>query len=945
MNLGPFRRSAIALALGILIPAAAARAQTPDTASVEGSVADATGAPVSGAQVELRRASSNFRRASTTGADGRFKLAGVPVAGDYVLEVHRNGFSARSEGPFGLRAGEIARFEEKMSPEAVSSSVTVYGTTGGVQSNSPQLGVRLDRERIENTPVLGNKITSLPLLNSAVRPARGTGDLFLNNTLFVIDGGGRRQPAYWIDGATGNDSWGRQSIITNLPTDTLQEMTVLTNAATAEYGRTTGGVINVVTRSGTSTLHGQAGATYRPSDLEAKAPVTGADPGDELKQGDLSLSGPLARNVYFFADAQYTNQDRFSAITSPLVDAPDGFTGNYRDTLLFGKVDADVTDGNRATARYSSEQFHDTNPQDVVGGTTLPSAGRTFRRNTYSGQLADTAVISDTLFNEASASVNVGSPITDFTPNDLSTQFVRPGVSTEGESRAARLFNHQYQFADTLSWSAGNHSVKLGGDVEYSLSGGNSKEFGGPFILGQFTFNPGIDPTIPTSALGIGDVASYTQGFGDAKYEVSETLWSLFAQDDFRPLPDLTINVGIRYDRQTFTDDRDDFSPRIGFAWNPGGDPRTSVHGGFGLYYSEVPANLAADYEIGGPNGIFTFSAQPGQLGFPPSLEPLPGFPEGAVLPPRNVTIRSGNADSYSQFFDVSSLNGYPSELKNPQTDQTVLGVERQIGDGWFVGVDLVHSRTIDIVWELDLNAPTPFDRNAPGQTRSASAADATRPITPVPNGYRQILVTTNDGESKYDALQLNARKDFGGHAGLQVSWTWSHTRDNVESDATAAPNDANQLDREWADSLLDQRHRVVLSGWSRLPLGLRGGGVFSAATGRPYNVTTGADNNGDGSRTDRPVIDGSVIGRNSARGNAVYDLSLFLEKSFPISGAVTATLRAEGFNITNHENVYGYNGVYGNGATPLPTFGQPLGGVANVEPGRQFEFSARLAF
>lgn len=945
MDFGSFRRGAIALALGSLILSRAGSAQTTDTASVSGTVADATGAPVSGADVVLRRSSSNFRRSATTAPDGRFALTAIPVASDYTLDVVKNGFSARHEGPFGLRAGETARFDERLAPEAVSSSVTVYGTTGGVQSNSPQLGVRLDRQRIEDTPVLGNKLTSLPLLNSAVRPARGTGDLFLSNTLFVIDGGGRRQPDYRIDGATGNDSWGRQSIITNLPFDSVEEMTVLTNAATAEFGRTTGGVINLVTRSGTNAWHGEVDASYRPKGLEAKAPVTGADPGDELEQGEASLSGPLARNVYLFADAQYTDQDRLSAITSPLVGAPSSVTGNYRDTLLFGKIDADVAEGNRATARFSSEQFHDTNPQDVVGGTTLPSAGRTFRRNTYSGQLADTAVLSPNVFNEASASVNVGSPITDFEPNDPSTQFVRPGVSTEGESRSARLFNHQFQLADTLSFSAGDHVLKAGGDVEYSRSGGNSKEFGGPFTLGQFTFNAGIDPSIPTSDLGIGDVASYTQGFGNAKYEIHETLYSLFLQDDFHATRDLTINAGVRYDRQTFTDDKNDFSPRIGFAWNPGGDPRTSVHGGFGLYYSEVPANLAADYEIGGPNGIFTFSAQPGQLGFPTSLAPLPAFPPGAVLPPRNVTIRSGDASADAGLFDVAALAGYPSQLKNPQTDQTVLGVEREIGNGWFAGVDLVHARTIDIVWELDLNAPSAFDRTQQGQTRSAAAADATRPITPEPNGFRQIMVTTNLGASRYDALQLNTRKNFGDHAALQLSWTWSHTRDNVEPDSTAAPNDVNELDKEWADSLLDQRHRVVLSGWSKLPFGFRGGGVFSAATGRPYNVTTGSDNNGDGSRTDRPVIDGEVVGRNSARGNSVYDLTLFLERSFSIGNGVTATLRAEGFNVTNHENVYGYNGVYGNGNTPLPTFGQPLGGVANVEPGREFQFSARVSF
>ncbi len=936
----------VPIALAALTFAGLAWGQTTDTASVRGLVTDQGGRAITNATVEIRQGSSAFRRSVPVGPDGAFVIGQIPVSSGYVLEIRREGFATRTEGPFTLRAGETAGFRVVLAPEAVRSDVTVYGTTGGVQSNSPQLGVRIDRDRIENTPVLGNKLTSLPLLNSAVRPARGTGDLFLNNTLFVIDGGGRRQADYRVDGATADDSWGRQSIFTSLPLDTVGEMTVLTSAASAEFGRSSGGVINVITRSGSSQLRGGVDGTYRPAGLEAKAPVTGTDANDVLKQGNAFLSGPIARDTYFFLDGQYTDQTRRSGITSPLVGAPASYDGNYRDTDLFGKIDSDLTEGNRATARYSSQQFHDTNPQDAVGGLVLPSAARIFRRNTYSGQLADSAVLSPNLFNELSLSVDVGSPITDFEPVDLSTQFVRPGVSTEGTSQTALLSNHQYQVADTLSLSAGNHFFKFGGDAMFVYAGGNSKEFGGPFTLGQFTFQPGISPSIPTSQLTINQVASYTQGFGNAKYEAHETLWSLFAQDDFHVRPDLTLNIGLRYDRQTLTDAKNDLAPRLGFAWNPGGDPKTSVRGGFGYYYSEIPANTVADWTIGGPQGIFNFSASPGQLGFPTSLAPPPAFPPGAALPPRNITIRPGEAAFYSQFFDIAALPGYSDKLVNPRTDQTTLGVERQLGSGWFAGLDGIHARTVDIVTSIDLNAPSAFDRTAQGQTRSGPAADATRPITPVANGYRIIACDCNVGEARYDALQLNVRKEFETTAALFLSYTWSHSRNNVEPDAPAtAFNDVNEIDKEWADSLLDQRHRVVLSGWARLPMALTGGGVFTAASGRPYNILTGSDNNGDGSRSDRPVINGSVVARNSGRGAATYQLDLFLERTFALGNGASVTLRAEGFNVTNHLNAYGYNGTYGNAATPPAAFGTPVGGVASVDPGREFQFAVRVGF
>lgn len=353
-----------------------------------------------------------------------------------------------------------------------------------------------------------------------------------------------------------------------------------------------------------------------------------------------------------------------------------------------------------------------------------------------------------------------------------------------------------------------------------------------------------------------------------------------------------------------------------------------------------------ASWELGGPTGFFNYSAAPGQLGFPTSLTPIAGFPPGAVLPPRDITVRPGRRSYYSQFFDVSRLAGYPDKLLNPKTDQVTLGVERELGNRWFLSADGVHATTTDIERNLDLNAPTTFVRTAPGQTRPAATADATRPITPVANGYRRILVTVNEGEAKYDGLQLNLRKTFE-KSGVLLSYTWSHTRNNVEPDAPGGDaNDPRQLDKEWADSLLDQRHRGVLSGWLRLPWEINAGGVATYASGRPFNITTGADNNGDGSNTDRPVIDGHVISRNAGRNDAAYDLSLFVERDFSL-GFATLGLRAEGFNVTNHENVVGRNGVYGNNTNsePLSTFGLPLGGIANVDSGRQFQFQARLRF
>lgn len=936
-------RAHFALAIVCIITASFVCAQTTDSASVRAVVFDANGARVSGATAVLENTATGARRVRETDSRGEITFGTVPVSGAYRLSISKANFETTINGPFALRAGETATFRTTLSVQGISTNVTVYGTAAGVRSDSPELGTRLDEHALREVPVFGRKLTTLPLLNSAVRPARGTGDLFLNNTLFVINGGGRRQTTYAIDGGTGDDAWGRQTIFTNLPLSTIQEFTVLTNPFSSEYGRTTGAAINVVTQSGTNTLRGDLIALLRPKSLQANAPVTDVKAGDGLQQISAMISGPIiADRSHFLVGIERNDQKRDSRITSPL--APGTFTGTYRQTLAMARLDQQLGSADHLLLRGNLDRFSDTNPADVVGGVTLPSAGRTFRRDASSLQLSDTKVIGTAMFNEARVVGQWASPITQFDPNQPSTQFVRPGVSTEGESRSAKLFNHQYQLADTLSWTTGAHALRAGGDVLHSRSGGNGQEFGAPFVLGQFTFKTGIAATVPTSALTIADVARYTQGFGNVKYAVNDNLWSAFVQDDWRPRTALTVNLGLRYDRQQLTGDKSDLAPRLGFAWTAGN--RTAVRGGYGVFYSQIQSNVVAAWELNGPTGFFNFSVAPGQLGFPTSLAPITAFPSGASLPARDVTIRPGRAAYYSQFFDVSKLRFYPSQLRNPRTQQATLGIEREVAPQWFVSADGVYAQTTRIPWNLDANAPAAFERTQPGQTRSATAADATRPIVPVANGYRRILVTTNDGQARYRGLQLSARRTFDQRSGALLSYTWSHTRNTVEPDAPGGdPNDVNLRSREWADSLLDQRHRGVLTLWRRVPFDIVVGGVATAASGRPFNITTGADNNGDAANTDRPVINGLVVGRNAGHGTSIFDLDLFVEKDFAIARSTQLGLRVEAFNVTNHTNVVGRNAVWGNAADPLPTFGQPLGGINNVDPGREYQIALRARF
>jgi hypothetical protein len=171
----------------------------------------------------------------------------------------------------------------------------------------------------------------------------------------------------------------------------------------------------------------------------------------------------------------------------------------------------------------------------------------------------------------------------------------------------------------------------------------------------------------------------------------------------------------LRYEQQTFTHARKNFAPRIGFAYDGRGQGRTVLRGGFGIYYAQVVDNSAANYALGGPTGVFNFSATPGQIGFPASVSdvPLPAFPAGADAPVRSLYIQPGRAAFYDQFFPTSVLKGYPDALLNPYSEQWTLGIERQLGQAWVLSVDYLGSHTVHVVRPLDLDSPAPFIRTS----------------------------------------------------------------------------------------------------------------------------------------------------------------------------------------------------------------------------------------
>jgi len=959
-------RSLPAFALIVCLPLLGT-AQTRDMGAIHGRVQDKQGAVITGARVELRNDAIGMKRQGTTDGEGNYVFPGLPLTGKYSITVTADRFRPATRADIELRAGVTATLDFLMNVSGEKVEVEVRGTADGVTTDSNQIADRLDVEKIESTPILNNRMSTLQLLDSSVRLAQTTGDVFLNETLVAVNGSGRRQTTYSIDNTTADDSWGRQAMFTALPFSAVQEFTVYTNATSAEYGRTTAAAVNVVTKSGSNNFHGDLFGMGRPAGPQATLPLAAARTASTLAQGSGSLGGPLLSDrSHFFTSLEYSSQDRDAVITSPV--APGSiFTGNFAQTLLFTRLDHQVNDKNSLSFRVNLDRFSDTNPQDAVSGVTLPSAGRIFSRDTYAAALSETAELSSRTVNEARLQWQLGSPITKFQPVQPSPQIFISGVYTSGESRSANLMNHQYSAGDTVTQIRGHHSLKAGAGLIWSSSGGFGQEFGSGFVDGRFqvnpacaavplatlvTLNPGsVQPAICTGGTPAQQnspiVSTFTQSFGNQNYNITETLWDTFLQDNWSVRNNLTLNLGVRYEGQTFTNDRNNVAPRVGLAWIVPHTRSTVVRAGYGIYYSEERIDLAAGDILGGPQGVFTFSASPGGLGFPTSFNPIPAFPPGAVLPARDITVRAGQCAALNAFLNVSALHFCPNALLNPYTQQWSLGLERELAPKWLLSVDYVGSHTIEIERPVDLNAPTVFTRTAQGQTRSTAAADATRPIVPVPNGFRRVIVNANLGASFYDSLQLKLNKRFSEHFSMLLTYTWSHAIDTVDQDAAQQdPADSNLLGAaERATSIFDERHHAALSGSYTFPWQITFSAFAQVGSGFPYNITTGVDNNGDGSNSDRPVINGAVLPRNAGLGSPIYDVATALQKSVQVSERVRLSLRAEAFNVFNHANFYNRNGVFGNGPAASATFAQPLGGIANVGPPRALQFAARLAF
>ncbi len=464
-----------------------------------------------------------------------------------------------------------------------------------------------------------------------------------------------------------------------------------------------------------------------------------------------------------------------------------------------------------------------------------------------------------------------------------------------------------YEVVDTITSQRGAHSIKAG--IGY-LHNRVNIVFPGA-LQGVYAFSS-------LANFLANRYTTFQQAFGAPSQEQANPNIGFFVQDEWKVNPHLTINAGLRYDAQFLPDpvttDANNFAPRLGIAYAPG-DRKTVLRANVGIYFDRIPLRATSNaFQRDGSKykvAVLAFG-QPGAPVFP---QTLPAFPANVLV----------------------SITTIDPNIENNYNIQASVQLERELSPSTSLSVGFLHTRGLHIILSRNVNVPT-----APA---SSGVPNLGRPDPRFANVGR----FESSGESNYNGLTVSLNRRFQRWYGARVAYTLSKGTDNAGNAFFFSPQDNFNLTDEWGPADNDQRHRLALSGTFEIPRGdhdsatrraLRGfqlSYIFSYGSALPFNTILGNDRNFDTNSNDRPV----GVGRNSGKGFDFASLDLRLSRRFRLSERVSLETLVEGFNVLNRANLQLPNNVFGTGATPLPSFGQPTGAA---DP-RQLQFGLRLSF
>ncbi len=911
-------------------------AQQPvSSAMLGGRVEDASGAAVGGASVVVVNLETNRRASAVSDDEGRYLFRYLSV-GAYQLRVEQTGFAVY-ERRLLLTLGQAADVLVRLGVAGVAESVEVTSAGSVIEATRTQVAGTILPLEVDSLPLNGRNYLDLALLIPGVsRTNTGSVQRFAETSAVAGTGlsvAGQRNlnNSFIVDGLSANDDAANLTG-TSFSQDVVREFQVITSGSVAEIGRASGGVVNIVTQSGTNDWRGRLYGYLRNQRFDARNPL--APQKDPLTQAQYgaTLGGPLKRErTFLFTNFEQTRRNDSAVITISHADVASlnarldavGFPGarletgivpaGYDSTNFFARVDHNLNAAGLLMARYNLYRISAQNSRSVGGlntvsrGTGLDNFDQTFATSLVS-------TISSRAFNEARFQFTrsrLRAPLNEDTAPAVNIS----GVASFGAATVSPTERDAdvYEFVENFSVQSGAHAIKAGADF---LLNRVNIAFPGA-IGGVYTF------TSRANFLS-GNYGSFQQAFGAPAQFQSNPNAGLYIHDEWRPRSDLTVNAGLRYDVQFLPDpietDTNNFAPRLGIAFAPG-SRMTVVRASFGLYFDRIPLRATSNALQRDGSKYVVVQLAPTDAGapvFPNVLHALP-----AQLPTK------------------PNITRIDPEIENSYSTQASLQIERELPGNASLSVGYMRLRGLHLILSRNVNVPT----LTLAQSRQLGIPNLGRPD---PN-RGNISRYESSGNSYYDGLLVSFQKRIAQTSELRLSYTLSKAIDTAGNFFFSTPQDNFNLRDERGLSDNDQRHRLVLSGtlaatdapagsfFRRALNAFQIGYIFTYASRLPFNVLTGNDRNADTNFNDRPA----GVGRNTGRGFDSATLDLRLSHRYHFGERVGLETTVEAFNVFNRANYQVPNNVYGTASTPLPNFGRPL---AAADP-RQVQLGLRFIF
>ena len=1043
--------------------------------SIAGSVTDESGAVLPGVMIEVTNVETSQVRTAVTREDGVYT---VPLLrpGSYQVKGTLNGFKTFVRDGVTVTVESTARVDMKLAVGGLEESVTVSADAPLVETSNATLGIVIEEKKVAELPLNGRNFTQLgTLLPGVVAPPAALGGASGEATPggfgavtsgFSVNGMRNQSNNCLLDGASNNDSF-NTGFVLRPPPDAIQEFKILTHSYSAEYGRSAGSVVNVVSKSGTNQFHGAAWEFNRDDSLQARnffAPQDQAKPKLKQNQFGLSFGGPAIRDRLFgfgyyegfrntsgntqnfavLTDAQRSGNFGTTTIRDPLTGQPfpnntipaDRIDPTARQLLeefvpransggnryiaspdtrderdQFGmRFDYNVTDDSNVLVRYIRSQTERLDPPTTRPIGTLAKATLQDFMGGYTHVFSPTAINQVRgSYNRISASPQGTSGLENSAyginvPQNVESARGLANILINGFFNVGDLqqpfverLNEVLHFSDDFTWIRGQHSFKFGGEVQRQHM----------FIAfvnrpnGDFTFTGDATQRTGNAAADflLGLPSQFRRTTQNTPQDGHGWIYAGYVQDEFRPRPNITLNLGVRYEvsvpfvdandalnsfrpgqqstrfpqaplglvypgdegvpRGTYETDKNNVAPRVGLAWDPTGSGRSSLRAAWGIFYDALAGQ--GDFF---QNGVL---APP----FTPLLEV--NSPPAAITLRNPLTAVGGGANNFPPGL---TFIGWGTDFQQPSAQHFNVTWQQELGRHLGAEVGYVGSRGRNMPIFMEVN-PTVYTS---GQTTVGPR------LFPA---FALVRPTFSVAKSWYDSFQASLRMRPTRGMSFLASYTLGKAEDHVSGlniGGEARPvqfvtigDDASverALQFEKGPALFDARHRFVVSFSAELPGpetgsplqyvlgGWQLNGIVQAQTGFPLTVTDGAlsirsltnrpnqtcDPNEGGAQTvdqwfntscfqRRTLAETSEPGstpRNSVRGPGFARTDLSLFKNIPLPRNNRIQLRIEAFNLFNQTR-FGQPG----GQIATPNFGR----ITTAEDGRIIQLAAKYSF